>query len=115
MSVESAPDPTSTIFHNCGNEGPYKNGCTVCGKIYDKRNNGHAQKSKKSGRKARDTTTKWCSPNKTTLHNNADCFKQGASRQNEGRVFSDTAFGAHSFHFESGEKAGINFDGGFRV
>ena len=98
MSVESAPDPTSTIFHNCGNEGPYKNGCTVCGKIYDKRNNGHAQKSKKSGRKARDTTTKWCSLHNTTSHNAPDCFKQGASRPKGGGMFSSTAFGAHSLY-----------------
>ena len=85
----------------------------MSGKTYDKQNNGHARKSKTSGGMARDTTTKWCSLHKTTLHDNADCYKQGASRQNVGGVFFDTALGAHSLHSESGENPRIKIDGGF--
>ena len=83
------------------------------GKTYDKRNNGHARKSRKSGGKARDTTKKWRFLHKTTSHNDAYCFKQGASRPKEGGVFSATALGAHSLHSERDEKPAINFDGNF--
>ena len=113
MSVESAPDPTSIICHNCGKEEHHKSGCAVPGKTYDKRNNSHAGKSRKSGGKARDTTRKWCPLHRTTSHNDADSFKQGASRPKEGGVFSATALGAHSLHSESDEKPAINFDGDF--
>ena len=88
------------------------------GKTYDKWNNGLARKSRKSGRKARDTTKKWCTFDKTTSHNDADCFKQGASRPKEGGVFSAPALGAHYLHSENDEKPAINFhddfDGGFQ-
>ena len=80
------------------------------GKTYDKWNNGLARKSRKSGRKARDTTKKWCSFDKTTSHNDADCFKQGASRPKEDGVFSATTLGSHSPHSESDEKPAINLD-----
>ena len=113
MSVESAPDPTSIICHNCGKEEHHKSGCAVPGKTYDKRNNSHAGKSRKSGGKARDTTRKWCPLHRTTSHNDADSFKQGASRPKEGGVFSATALGAHSLHSESDEKPAINFDDDF--
>ena len=66
MSVESTPDPTIIICHNCGKEGHSKSGCAVPGKTYDKQNNGHARKRRKSGRKARNTTKKWCSLHKNT-------------------------------------------------
>ena len=112
MSVESAPDPTSIICHNCGKEGHYKSGCAVPGKTYDKRNNGQARKSRKSGGKARDTTKKWRLLHRTTSHNDADCFTQGASRPKEVGVFSAGALGAHSLHSES-EKPAINFDDDF--
>ena len=118
LSVESAPDPTSIPCHNCGKEGHYKSGCAVPGKTYGKRNNGHARKSRKSGGKANDTTKKWCSLHKTTSHNDADCFKQGASHPKEGGVFSATALGVHSLHSETDKKPAINcdddFDGGFK-
>ena len=58
MSVELAPDPSSVICHNCIKEEHYHSGCAVHDKTYDKQNNGHARKSRKSGRKARDTTRK---------------------------------------------------------
>ena len=127
MSVESAPDPTSIVCHNCGNQhrspqlrqrGTLQSGCAVPGKTCDKRNNGHARKSRKSRGTARDTTKKRCSLHKTTSHNDADCFKKEASRPNEGGVFSATALGAHSLHSESDEKPAIkfddDFDGGFQ-
>ena len=88
------------------------------GKTYDKRNNGHARKCRMYGGKARDTMNKWCSLHKTTSHNDADCFKQGASRPKEGGVFSAPALGAHYLHSENDEKPAINFhddfDGGFQ-
>ena len=87
------------------------------GKTYDKRNNDHAWKSRKSGEKTKDTTKKGCSLHTTTSHNDADCFKQGAARPKEGGMFSATALGARSLHSESDEKPAINldhdFDGGF--
>ena len=96
MSVESAPDPNSIICHNCGKEGHCDSGCAVPGKTYDKRNNGHARKSRKSGGKGRDTTKKWCSGHKTSSQNDADVCKLGGSRPKDGGVFSATALGAHS-------------------
>ena len=70
-------------------------------------------KSRKFGGKAGDTTNKWCSLHKTTPHNDANCFKQGASRPTEDGVFCATAPGAHSLHPESDEKPAINFDDDF--
>ena len=118
MSVESVPDPTSISRHNCCKEGHYTSGCAVPGKTYDKRNNGHARKSRTSGGKATDTTKKWHSLHETTSHNDADCFHEGASYPKEDGVFSATALGAQPLHSESDEKPAINFDedfdGGFQ-
>ena len=85
MSVEAAPDSTSIICQKCGKEGHCKSGCAVPGKIYDKRNNGHARNSEKSRGKAGDTTKKWCSLHTTTSHKRRRLFQAGSVAPEGGR------------------------------
>ena len=113
MSVESAPDPTSIVCHNCGKEGHYQSGCAVPGKTYDKRNNGHVPKSRKSGGKARDITKKWYSLHKTKLHTTTPTVSSRERRARRRAGCFATALGAHSLSSESDEKPAINFDDDF--
>ncbi|CAN0323514.1 unnamed protein product, partial [Scytosiphon promiscuus] len=77
-AAPASSDPSSIICHNCGKAGHYRSGCAVPAK-------GHGKSSKPVGQKKKSGSwgsagQKWCSTHRTTTHNDAECYAQGAPR-----------------------------------
>ena len=128
MTVESTRDLSEIICHNCKKPGHYMRRCPTSDngkRSNDKRNNGKQDKNKKGpaakGYKKPGSGggggQKWCSVHKSTTHNDAECYKQGAKRAESSGAYTATVLSAAApppadtgdpvFKVEGG------FDGGF--
>ena len=107
MTATSAtPDPSAIICHNCGKSGHYRNGYAVPTKA-----NGPARRKKKSG-SGGSVGQNWCTVHKTTTHNDAECYAQGAPRSQTNSTHTAAVVGALT-PTDADNKPVTNFDDGF--
>lgn len=111
MTATSAtPDPSAIICHNCGKSGHYRSGCAVPAKAHGNSNKSARQK-KKSG-SGGSAGQKWCTVHRTTTHNDAECYAQGAPRSQTSSTHTAAVVGAQT-RTDTDNKPVVNFDDDF--
>ncbi|CAN0529257.1 unnamed protein product, partial [Scytosiphon promiscuus] len=91
-AASASPDPSSSICHDCDKAGHYRSGVPA------KR---HGKINKPAGRKKRSGSggsagQKWCSTHKSTTHNDAECYAQGAPRPQVSSAHTAAVMGAQT-------------------
>ena len=110
-ATSESPDPSAIICQNCGKAGHYRSGCAVPTKAHGNSNKLAGQK-KKSGIGG-SAGQKWCTVHRTTTHNDAECYAQGAPRSQTSSTRTAAAVGAQTRIDDTETKPVVNFDDDF--